>query len=422
MASDMTAGVWARQARSLTRTSWVVASVTVAGLVGLGHAGGLSAADPSEAPTVSKPIPIVIPSLREFSRMQSSTRVAAATVPHRDDAPADSLAFPAVPPSRLAVPSAAPIRKRPVDSQASQRPTDGWNAAAPRGLPTAQERSHVASASTSDLENDLIAAEVRGMLLEYLRAFRSRDAAAVAACWSESADNRSLDSGEETHGREQVEQVFQTLFEEDASAEIDLDIQEIRPLGGDVAVVDGISQLSFSTGDATASRFSAIVMKKDGRWMLESVREAATELPESSRGYAIRRVGEFAGRWESVSGRQDVSTHAFWTAGGGFLVRSHTMQGEAGDREITEIIGWDPVRQGIRSWSFTSDGGFAEGSWTLDDDHFDVLLDGTTAEGELVTGRMTITSLGPDDLRTDMEGTAIAELLPPTGDMVRTAR
>ena len=302
------------------------------------------------------------------------------------------------PPSRLSVPAAAPI------SQA-------------RG-----NAGESTLGSTADLEADLVAAEVRGMLLEYLRAFRSRDAAAVAACWSESADNRSLDSGEETHGREQVEQVFQTLFAEDASAEIDLDIEEIRPLGGDVAVVDGISQLSFSTGDATASRFSAIVMKKDGRWMLESVREAATELPETSRGYAIRRVGEFAGRWEAVTGRQDVSTHAFWTAGGGFLVRSHTMQAETGDREITEIIGWDPVRQGIRSWSFTSDGGFAEGSWTLDDDHFDVLLDGTTAKGELVSGRLTITRLGPDDLRVDMEGSAIAELLPPTGEMVRTAR
>ena len=260
------------------------------------------------------------------------------------------------------------------------------------------------------------------MLLEYLRAFRSRDAEAVAACWSESADNRSLDSGEETHGRQQVQQVFQTLFEEDASAEIDLDIQEIRPLGSNLAVVDGISQLSFSTGDATASRFTAIVMKKDGRWMLESVREAATELPETSRGYAIRRVSEFAGRWESVAGRQDVSTHAFWTAGGGFLVRSHTVQGNPSDREITEIIGWDPVRQGIRSWLFTSDGGFAEGSWTIEDDHFDVMLDGTTASGDIVTGRLLITRLGPDDLRTEVEGSVIAGLLPPTGDMIRTAR
>ena len=50
------------------------------------------------------------------------------------------------------------------------------------------------------------------------------------------------------------------------------------------------------------------------------------------------------------------------------------------------------------------------------------MLDGTTAEGEIVTGRMMITSLGPDDLRIDMEGSTIAELLPPMGYMVRTAR
>jgi uncharacterized protein (TIGR02246 family) len=346
------------------------------------------AADEAGRSIPQGPIPVVVPSLREFSQQRQAANPQTETIE-----------FPVAPPSRLAVPAAVPIHK-PVPVSGDEN----------------------VAGSTADLEAELVAAEVRGMLLEYLRAFQSRDAAAVAACWSESADNRSLDSGEETHGRDQVEQVFQTLFEEDASAEIDLDIQEIRPLGGDVAVVDGISQLSFSTGDATASRFSAIVMKKDGRWMLESVREAATELPETSRGFAIRRVGEFAGRWESVTGRQDVSTHAFWTAGGGFLVRSHTMQAETGDREITEIIGWDPVRQGIRSWSFTSDGGFAEGSWTLDNDHFDVLLDGTTAAGDIVSGRLTVTRLGPDDLRVEMEGSAIAELLPPAGDMVRTAR
>jgi len=405
-----------RQGSLGVRSSWIVVGVAVVLALPL----SLLAAETGRPQSVPRPIPVVIPSLRSFAQQQAKRAAEArANTPNLASKAATNetdISFPVAPPSRLAVPEAAPIPR------VQAFPGDGWNAVPPRQTLVISDTDPTAVGATSDLDDELVAAEVRGMLLEYLRAFRSRDAAAVAACWSESADNRSLDSGEETHGREQVQQVFQTLFEEDSSAEIDLDIQEIRPLGGDVAVVDGISQLSFSTGDATASRFSAIVMKKDGRWMLESVREAATELPETSRGYAIRRVGEFAGRWESVTGRQDVSTHAFWTAGGGFLVRSHTMQAATGDREITEIIGWDPVRQGIRSWSFTSDGGFAEGSWTLDDDHFDVMLDGTTADGAIVTGRLTITRLGPDDLVTEMEGTAIAELLPPTGEMVRTAR
>ncbi len=389
----------------------ICSQITVLLAFTLGCSGGLladtAAADEPEARR--QQVPVVIPSLRVFAQRQMQREEGRG----RPAAAEPELEFPAEPPSRITVPSATPISKTDASTtgvRAGNAPLQTPPDTPTRGL------------TPLNATPDFVAAEVRGMLLEYLRAFRSRDAEAVAACWSESADNRSLDSGEETHGRQQVQQVFQTLFEEDASAEIDLDIQEIRPLGSNLAVVDGISQLSFSTGDATASRFTAIVMKKDGRWMLESVREAATELPETSRGYAIRRVSEFAGRWESVAGNQDVSTHAFWTAGGGFLVRSHTVQGNASDREITEIIGWDPVRQGIRSWLFTSDGGFAEGSWTIEDDHFDVMLDGTTASGDIVTGRLMITRLGPDDFRTEVEGSVIANLLPPTGDMIRTAR
>jgi uncharacterized protein (TIGR02246 family) len=399
--------------RSYRRPHWrerICSRITVLLALSVGWIAGLladpAAADEPEAR--AQQVPVVIPSLRLFAQRQ----IEQAEASGRLSAAEPELEFPAEPPSRITVPSAIPISK--TDASIGGQAGD----ARLQTSPDTQARELTPLSATPDF----VAAEVRGMLLEYLRAFRSRDAEAVAACWSESADNRSLDSGEETHGRQQVQQVFQTLFEEDASAEIDLDIQEIRPLGSNLAVVDGISQLSFSTGDATASRFTAIVMKKDGRWMLESVREAATELPETSRGYAIRRVSEFAGRWESVAGRQDVSTHAFWTAGGGFLVRSHTVQGKASDREITEIIGWDPVRQGIRSWLFTSDGGFAEGSWTIEDDHFDVMLDGTTASGDIVTGRLMITRLGPDDLRTEVEGSVIADLLPPTGDMIRTAR
>lgn len=398
-----------------------MAAALVMGCVGTGLATvqrAASAADPT-----ARPLPVVIPGLREFARQANAGRIrtTSATEPAaRDSTEAPTtvgssspgISVSAEPPLELSVPAAAPMPRRVADARSSTRnPAHAARAARASDAP-----------ATSLPKHDLVAAEVRGMLVEYLRAFRRRDAAAVAACWSETADNRSLDSGDSTFGRNQVEEVFQTLFEADASAEIDLEIQEIRPLGDDVAVVDGVSQLSFSTGEATASRFSAVCMRRDGRWLLESVREAATGLPETSRAASIRRIGEFAGRWESVGQQRQASTHAFWTAGGGFLVRSHTLHTAEGNREITEIIGWDPVRQGIRSWSFTSDGGFAEGSWSMDDGRCDVMLDGTRPDGQIVTGRMVITRVGDDELHTSLVGSGIAELVPPAGDMSRTAR
>jgi uncharacterized protein (TIGR02246 family) len=411
-----------RDRSSARRLSVTAAGLFVLGCLVTGFSPAPRAAFATE-PTAT-PLPVVVSGLRDFARQANAGRIraAAATSPHAADAGKTTAAAPldaaarisvsAEPPLELSVPVAAPIPRRVADARRSTSiTTEAAKAAGANDAP-----------ATSLSRSDLVAAEVRGMLVEYLRAFRRRDAEAVAACWSETADNRSLDSGDFTFGREQVEEVFQTLFEADGSAEIDLEIQEIRPLGDDVAVVDGISQLSFSTGEATASRFSAVCMKKDGRWLLESVREAATGLPESTRAAAIRRVGEFAGHWESVGQERQASTHAFWTAGGGFLVRSHTLHAAEGNREITEIIGWDPVRQGIRSWSFTSDGGFAEGSWSMADGRCDVMLDGTRPDGQIVTGRMVITRLGADELHTSLTGSGIADLVPPAGDMSRMAR
>ncbi|NBT13329.1 MAG: SgcJ/EcaC family oxidoreductase, partial [Planctomycetia bacterium] len=134
-------------------------------------------------------------------------------------------------------------------------------------------------------------AEVAAMLSGYLQAFNRHDAAALAAHWSPTAENVDLDSGDTTRGRAAVEAVFATLFEEDAEATIDIDVESIRPLRDDVAVVDGVSRIAFTeTGSAAphgaaassgvaGSRFSAVVVKRDGRWLLESVREASIAAP-----------------------------------------------------------------------------------------------------------------------------------------------
>jgi len=121
--------------------------------------------------------------------------------------------------------------------------------------------------------------EVAAMLGEYLRAFNRHDPAALAAHWSEAGENVDLDTGETTRGREAVAEVFATLFQEDAGATIDIDVESIRPIRDDVALVDGVSRIGFSDGASPAapsgSRFSAVVVKEQGRWMLASVREAS---------------------------------------------------------------------------------------------------------------------------------------------------
>lgn len=282
-------------------------------------------------------------------------------------------------------------------------------------------------------------AEIRLMMQHYLQAFNRHDTAALASHWSASGESIDLDSGEKTTGRDAVAGVFATLFEQDAQAAIDIDIESNRPIRDDVAVVDGVSLLSFDDATTASSRFSAIVVREQGRWVLSSVREAAVSAPQATRRPAAQldQLEWLVGSWEDVSEDLVASTRCSWNAGRSFLTRSHVSAPEArgaaaGDgipallpadgsaREISEIIGWDPERQQIRSWVFTSDGRFAEGSWSRVGDSWEVCYEGRGADtGTSCT--FTISRPGPDELVIRCEPSTLTDILPPATDFVRTA-
>jgi len=290
-------------------------------------------------------------------------------------------------------------------------------------------------------------AEVTAMIRDYLQAFNRHDSAALAAHWSEHGENVDLDSGETTRGRAAVEQVFSTLFEEDAAATVDIEIESVRGLRDDVAVVDGLTRISFSEpAGRRGSRFSAVVVKEDGRWMLESVREAAVPQPADA-GRPLDDLQWLVGSWEDVGEGLTAGTTCSWSAGRSFLIRNHVVTADAvglarvpagdtsipdllppgsgGSREISEIIGWDPERRQIRSWLFTSEGRFAEGWWTREGDRYRVRLEGRGAD-ESAACTYLLDRIGSDELsiRCEPGGSAdpLADLMPPACGFVRISR
>jgi len=293
-------------------------------------------------------------------------------------------------------------------------------------------------------------AEIRGMMRDYLRAFNRHDPAALAGHWTGGGESIDLASGDTTAGREAVRSVFAALFEQDDSATIDIDVLQVRPIRDDVAVVDGLTRIAFSDAAPAASRFTAVVVKEQGRWLLESVRE--TSLPADAAeapGRPLDALNWLVGAWENVGAGVIASADCTWSAGRGFLVRSHAMRGDTpagsdsggtsipgllppGDprpRETTEIIGWDPDRRVIRSWVFTSTGRFAEGSWVRDGETWTVHYEGRGRdEGLACVCRLApaadVSPGGgsPDGMVIVCDGDALADLLPPACEFLRTAR
>lgn len=305
----------------------------------------------------------------------------------------------------------------------------GPRPAAPRTLPGAG----FAGAAPADLR-----AEVESMLGGYLGDFNRHDTAAVAAHWTEGGENLDLDSGEVTAGRAAVRDVFAALFAEDDEATIDIDVEAIRPVRHDVAVVDGTSTVRFGDGSRAGSRFSAVLVRQSGRWMLDSVRESArpeAAVPERP----LEQLAWLVGSWRDPRPGMAASTTCFWSAGHAFLVRTHAVSGsaaageavagipallpevEAAEREVTEIIGWDPDGQLIRSWVFTSAGRFAEGTWTRSGAGWRVRLEGRGADTGR-SGEWVITRRGSEAISVSGGRDGLAAELTPVCDVVRVGR
>ena len=49
--------------------------------------------------------------------------------------------------------------------------------------------------------------------------------------------------------------------------------------------------------------------------------------------------------------------------------------------EGTQVIGWDPAADTIRSWMFDSDGGFGEGTWSKKDNSWIVKFNQVLPDG-----------------------------------------
>ncbi len=301
---------------------------------------------------------------------------------------------------------------------------------------------HVSEASPHVSEASPHVSEIRTMLAGYLQAFNRHDAAAAASHWAAAAENVNLDTGEVTRGREAVRDVFAALFELDTEAAIDIDLEAIRPLQDDVAVVDGIARVSYADGDVAGSRFAAVVVREADQWRLASVRETATAVePRPAR--PLDQLAWLAGSWEDVGEGVIASSQAAWSADRGFLVRTHgstpdehpAARPAAGDagipgllppapggrRELTEIIGWDPERETIRSWIFSADGRFAEGTWSREADGWKVRIEGQGRDAGR-TATCTLVPDGNDGLILRCEGEGLEGLLPPACGYTRTAR
>lgn len=224
-------------------------------------------------------------------------------------------------------------------------------------------------------------AEIRENARLYADAFNRGDAAALAALWGPDAVYRDSDTGAELQGRAAIQTRFAALFAGEARPKIEVRVLSVRLLTPDVAIEDGAVGILAPDGSASETSYSAISVKREGKWLLDSVRET-TAPPPPTPFDRLQPLAWLVGEWVDASDHTAVHSVYRWSANGAFLTQTFTaVIGDQIDLRGTQIIGWDPAEQRIRSWVFDSDGGFGEGTWELQGDRIVVHSTSTLPDG-----------------------------------------
>src|SRR5207245_2301596 len=115
----------------------------------------------------------------------------------------------------------------------------------------------------------------------FVEAFHKGDAKAVAAFWTPDGDYVD-EHGRLVKGRKAIEDSFAELFAENKGLKLRIDVASVRFPAPDLAIEDGTSTVFAPDGSAPSrARYSNVLIKKDGQWLLSSMREAAYTDPSN---------------------------------------------------------------------------------------------------------------------------------------------
>jgi uncharacterized protein (TIGR02246 family) len=256
----------------------------------------------------------------------------------------------------------------------------------------------------------------------YVQAFNAHDAKTLVSLWTPGGTHVNTETGARSAGREKLLSDFTTLFATSPNISLSGDAQAFRVIGGDTALVDGVSTVVTPDSEPATSAYSAVFVKQDGKWLLDTIYESDLPVPETPR-QALAPLEWMVGLWQDESDTATVTSTMRWSPSEAFLIRSYDVDREGEEPfQGQQIIGWDPAVKEIHSWTFNSDGSFGEASWSKNGAEWIVRKVETMADGRLASGTQVITQIDPDTITVQTIAKEVDGAPEPTAEPVTMKR
>jgi uncharacterized protein (TIGR02246 family) len=231
----------------------------------------------------------------------------------------------------------------------------------------------------------------------FVREYNQADSKALAARFTEDAEVIE-ENGDRYQGRPLIQQRLAETFSANPGVKIAIEIETIRFLNADVAKEEGRTIITPAKGSPVVRPYTALFVRRDGRWLISSIREESDPLVRPHD--RLQDLEWMIGEWLDESDESLVRVNCHWSQDQNFLIREFTVK-RAGKPVMTvnQRIGWDPLARQVRSWEFDSEGGFGEGRWSRDGQRWVVKHTGVRPDGLTASATNIMSQIRPDLVR-----------------------
>ena len=232
---------------------------------------------------------------------------------------------------------------------------------------------------------------IRAAAGEYVAAARRGDRETMRRMWA--LDGDYVDASGRVF---KVQDLFGPPSDESRSdaegAAPNLPTSSLRFITPDVAIEDGVVEIGTSSdGDALSGRFTTVWVKRNGRWLISSLRESVSS--SSATNERLQPLSWLLGEWVGTAEDAVILLSSQWSGDGKYILRDFLIRRDGHeDISATQRIGWDASAGEIKSWTFDSLGGSGEGHWRRDGDRWIVNSQDVTADGK---ESKTVTTYAP---------------------------
>jgi uncharacterized protein (TIGR02246 family) len=225
-------------------------------------------------------------------------------------------------------------------------------------------------------------------------AYNKGDAEAIGKLFA--PDGEMIDnSGNVFRGRDRVQAEFAAYFQLNPGAEMEIDVEQLRPIAPGVVVEDGTSTLTSSDGSIFTTRYTIVHLKQGDQWLMGNVR-VLDERPLAPHD-RLKALEWLVGEWIDESQDSHVATSIKWSEDGNFILADFQVNvAGVGVVRGRQRIGWDPRSEQFKSWVFDSEGGHGEGLWSQVGDEWVVKVQGVRPDGTAVSMTNVYTPLNAD--------------------------